>query len=148
MIRHLRSLLLVPLMAGCYAYRPAVGGNPVPGERVRFVLTDSGTANMAAQLGPSTEALAGLVIDQPPGNYLVSVLSTRRRNGVETDWAGEQVTLPRPLVATVEQRHFSRSRTVFASAAIVLGLAIVREAFWGTGGTFGGSPPGGGPGPR
>jgi hypothetical protein len=142
------SLFLIPLLAGCYVYQPVANPRPPAGEHVRLTLTDSGTANLAAQLGPSTVALSGRYLADSAGSFLVSVLGTRRRGGVESDWGGEQVAIPRSLVAGMERRTFSRTRTIITGVAVVVAALVAREAFWGPGGVFGGAPPGPGPGPR
>ena len=147
MLRRL-TLLLPLLLAGCYVYRPVTGTVPPPGERVRLTLTDAGTADLAAQLGPSTVELSGQLVYDSADAYLISVLGTRARSGIEAGWRGEQVTVPRSLVAHVEQRHFSRTRTVLMSVGAIVAVIAAREAFWGPGGVFGGAPPGSGPGPR
>lgn len=144
-----RSTVVLPLLlAGCYVYRPVTGTIPPTGDRVRLTLTDAGTANLAAQLGPSTTELSGRVVQDSADAYLVSVLGTRARSGVEAGWRGEQVTVPRSLVASLEQRRFSRTRTVLMSVGAIVAVLAAREAFWGPGGVFGGAPPGSGPGPR
>jgi hypothetical protein len=141
-------LLLAPLIVGCYTYQPVVGAAPRTHERVRLTLTDSGAVSLASQLGPATEEVSGRLSADSGGAYLVSVLATRRRGGFEIDWRGEQVAVPRALIARAEQRRFSRARTMIASVALVVVAAVAREAFWGPGGAFGGAPPGGGPTPR
>ena len=142
------SLSVVPFIAGCYTYQPVVGAPPTTHERVRLTLTDSGAVSLASQLGPATEEVSGRLSADSGGAYLVSVLATRRRGGSEIDWRGEQVAVPRALIARAEQRRFSRARTVLASVGVVIVAAVAREAFWGPGGTFGGAPPGGTPTPR
>ena len=112
------------------------------------MLSDSGTTALAALLGPSTAAVAGVVVASSPDAYLVSVRETRTRSGRETDWAGERVSIPRSLVSGLEGRYFSRRRTVLATAGLVAALFVAREAFAGSGGVFGGAPPGGTPTPR
>jgi hypothetical protein len=141
-------ILLIPLVAACYVYRPVAGPVPPTADRVRFTLTDAGTADLATQLGPSTVELSGKLVDDSADAYVVAVLGTRARNGVEADWRGERVTVPRSLVAHMEQRRFSRSRTVLMAVGTIAAALVAREAFWGPGGVFGGSPPGGGGGPR
>ena len=141
-------LLLIPLLAACYVYTPVTGTVPATADRVRLTLTDAGTADLAAQLGPSTVELSGRLVQDSADTYLISVLGTRARSGIEAGWRGEQVTVPRSLVAHVEQRHFSRTRTVLMSLGTIVAILGAREAFWGPGGVFGGAPPGSGPGPR
>lgn len=148
MIGVFRAVLLAPLVAGCYVYRPVTESAPIARDRVRLTLTDSGAVSLASQLGPATEEVQGRVVTDSGGAYVVSVRGTRRRGGAETDWKGEQVTVPRILVARAEERRFSRTRTLLASLALVAVTIGAREAFWGPGGVFGGAPPGPGPGPR
>jgi hypothetical protein len=148
MNRATRAFFLLPLVAGCYVYHPVGAAAPVGRERVRLTLTDSGAVTLASQLGPATEEVSGQVLADSAGAYVVSVLGTRRRGGIETDWRGEHVVIPRLLVAQTQERRFSRKRTVLASIALVVAAAGLREAFWGPGGVFGGGGPGGGPSPR
>jgi hypothetical protein len=149
MMRSIRCLLVaLPVFTGCYTYKPVVGAPPTPRERIRLTLSDSGAVSLASQLGPATEEVSGRLTADSGGAYLLSVLATRRRGGLEIDWRGEQVAVPRVFVARAEQRRFSRARTVLASVGLVVAAAAAREAFWGPGGAFGGAPPGGGPAPR
>jgi hypothetical protein len=148
MTRGTRALLLVPLFVGCYSYRPISSGAPVGRDRVRLTLTDSGAVTLASQLGPATEEVSGRVVGDSAGAYVVSVLGTRRRGGAETDWKGEQVAIPRVLVARAEERLFSRKRTALAALGLVAAAVGAHAAFWGPGGVFAGAPPGGTPGPR
>jgi hypothetical protein len=142
------TLVLIPLLAGCYVYRPVTGTLPETSDRIRFALTDSGTALLAAQLGPSTVELSGRLIGSSGDSYVVSVLETRARNGIEADWRGEQVMIHRSFVAHADQRRFSRSRTVLMGVGTVVVALGARAAFWGPGKVFGGGGPGPGPGPR
>jgi hypothetical protein len=139
---------LVPSLGGCYAYEPVTDTRPLAGHRVRLTLTDAGTANLGSQLGSSAEALSGRLVNDSAGAYLVAVLGTRTRSGLEADWKGEQVAIPRPFVARVEERRFSRTRTALVSVGLIAAALIAREAFLGETKSFPGQPPGSGPGPR
>ena len=143
-----RTWVLIPLLAGCYVYQPAGVGAAPGSDRIRLALTDSGAVTLAAQLGPATEEVSGRVLGASAGAYVVAVLGTRRRGGVETDWRGERVVVPRTLVARAEARRFSARRTTLAGLALVAAALGAREAFWGPGGVFSGGPAGGGQGPR
>jgi hypothetical protein len=141
-------LLIIPLVAGCYVYRPVTGGVSPSSDRVRLTLTDAGVAGLAARLGPSTVEVSGRLVGDSADAWLVSVLATRARDGVESDWSGEQVAIERVFVSRVEQRHFSRSRTLLAGTAALVGALAARTAFWGPGGVFGGARSGSGGNPR
>lgn len=145
-IRHIP--ILVPLMAGCYVYSPVRTDSPPTGLPVRLTLTDAGTANLAAELGPSVEAVGGRLVNDSGEAYVLALSESRKRNGMEIDWRGEQVSISKSLVASIQQRQFSRSRTAFVTAGLVGGILLARQIFWGPGGVFGGAAPGGNPGPR
>jgi hypothetical protein len=144
----LLGALAIPLLVGCYTYRPVIQPSALDGDLVRLTLTDSGAVSLASQLGPATENVSGRVVQDTAGAYILAVTGTRRRGGLETDWRGEHVAVPWPLVAHLEQRRFSRRRTALAAVGMVAIALGAREAFWGPGGVFGGAPPGGGPSPR
>ncbi len=141
-------LFIIPLLAGCYVYHPVAGSRPPATEEVRLALTDAGTANLASQLGPSIVEVSGRLVADSADAYIVSVLGTRTRGGVEASWRGERVTVQRSLVAHLEERRFSRTRTVLAGVGTVVATLLAREVFWGPGSVFGGSNSGGGRSPR
>jgi hypothetical protein len=145
-IRHIS--ILVPLLAGCYIYKPVSTANSPTGLPVRLTLTDAGTTNLAAELGPSVEAVGGRLLNDSADVYVVALSESRKRNGMEIDWRGEQVSINKSLVASIQQRQFSRTRTAFVSAGLIGGVLLARQILWGPGGVFGGAPPGGSPGPR
>lgn len=145
-LRHIA--LLVPLLAGCYTYRPVGSATPPNGHLVRLSLTDAGTANLAAELGPSVVAVDGRLMNDSGDAYLLAVSDSRKRNGIEMGWQGEQISISKSLISTIQERKFSRTRTMLVSAGLIAGIFIARDAFWGPGGVFGGAPPGPGPGPR
>ena len=142
------TFLLVPLLAGCYQYEPVLTTSSPIGQPVRLTLTDAGSVNLAAELGPSVEAVGGKLLDDSGNAYLLALSESRKRNGLEIDWRGEQVSIPKSLTAGIQQRQFSRTRTGFLSAGVVAALVVLERAFWGPGGVFGGGPPGGGTGPK
>lgn len=145
-LRHI--FFLVPLVAGCYEYEPVVTTSSPIGQPVRVTLTEAGSVNLAAEIGPSVEAVGGKLLDDSGSAYLLALSESRKRNGMEIDWRGEQVSISKSLVADIRQRQFSRTRTGFLSAGVITALVVLERAFWGPGGVFGGGPPGGGQGPK
>jgi hypothetical protein len=145
-VRHI--FLLVPLLAGCYEYEPLQTTSSPIGQPVRLTLTDAGSVNLAAELGPSVEAVGGRLLADSGNAYLVALSESRKRNGMEIDWRGEEVSISKSLVADIRKRQFSGVRTGLLSAGVVTALVVLERAFWGPGGVFGGGPPGGGGGPK
>lgn len=137
-----------PLLAGCYEYEPVQTTSSPVGQPVRLTLTEAGSVNLAAELGPSVEAVGGKLLEDSGNAYVVALSESRKRNGMEIDWRGEQVSISKSLVADIRKRQFSRTRTGLLSAGVVTALVVLERAFWGPGGVFGGGPPGPGPGPK
>jgi hypothetical protein len=147
-MRFRHYVLLVALLSGCYVYEPVTTASPPTGRAVRLTLTDAGTANLASELGPSVEAVGGKLIGDTSDAYVLALSDSRKRNGVEIDWRGEQVSISKSLIATIQQREFSRARTTFVAAGLIAALFVARQTLWGPGGVFGSAPPGPGPGPQ
>jgi uncharacterized protein YwbE len=118
------------------------------GQPVRVTLTDAGSVNLAPALGPSVEEVGGKLLKDSGDAYLLALSESRKRNGMEMDWRGEQVSISKSLVASIQLRQFSRTKTGFLTAGVVAALVILERSFWGPGGVFGGAPPGPGPTPK
>ena len=144
MIARFRRYVLAPaalaLVGGCYGYytAPDLGGTRLVGRRVQLLLSDSGSVMLTPQLGPSNDAVSGTLLDESADTYTVSVLSVRRRDGDESDWRGERLAIPRPLVSQIAERKFSPGRTALASIFTTVALVAAQQAFSGRGGTGGG----------
>jgi hypothetical protein len=87
-------------------------------------------------------------VQETPELYVVSVAETRKRNGIEMSWLGEQVEISKGIVATVQRREFSRTRTALVTIGTIAGMVVARAALWGPGGVFGSSRPGPRPDPE
>jgi hypothetical protein len=110
-------------------------------------LTDRGTADLAHLLGPSVGAVEGRVLAADDSALTLAVLLTRRRDGVESFWRGERVTVARGQVAWLGTRSLARGRSALLAGAVVAGAALAAGTLSGG---LGGGPPvgGGGGGPR
>lgn len=133
--RHARVLLLLSALTigACYEFVP----NPVPGtlvgRRVELTLTDSGALALAARIGPQVEVIDGALQSDSAGTFDVAVSATRTRGGVETDWRGERIAVPRTLVASLAERRFSPTRSALAGGLAALGIGTVTAALRGAG---------------
>jgi hypothetical protein len=111
-------------------------------------LTDFGTANLGRLLGMGVGTVEGELQSLTDSALTIAVQLVRQRDGIETFWKGEQVTIARSDVAEIRQRRFSKGKSAVATVAVIAAAVGAVEAFIGTG--SGSSPPGGGggPGPR
>lgn len=147
MIRPRLSALLiatVPALAGtlgCYSYYPARDTSALTGRRASIALTDSGSVVLAPRVGSGVIALEGNYLGDSAGTHLLAMTLTRQRNGQEADWKGEHVAVPRALVASLEERTFSTSRSLFAGALGVVGAVALTLALRGKGDSSPGGPP-------
>jgi hypothetical protein len=141
-------LLVVILAAGCHRYEPVTAASVNRGADVSVSLTDFGTANLGRLLGMGVGTVEGELQSLTDSALTIAVQLVRQRDGIETFWKGEQVTIARSDVAEIRQRQFSKGKSAVATVAVIAAAVGAVEAFIGTG--SGSSPPGGGggPGPR
>ena len=122
-------------LCGCYEYLPSPSrSDDLNGKRVQLTLNDMGSAMLAPQIGPQNEAVGGTLVENTSEALTLLVQSVRNRNGLESGWNGERVSVPRSYIETLEERRFSVRRTFFASAALAASLIIAQKAFGGGGG--------------
>jgi len=122
---------------GCYGYYPPREAVSPLGREVVVNLTDSGSVVMARVVGPAVTSIEGRLLADSAGSLMLSASLVRLRDGNETDWKGERISIARPLIAGTAERRFSRARTTLFSGAIAVALVALREAFGGNG--FGGT---------
>jgi hypothetical protein len=142
----IEALAACALLAGCYTYRPLDTVDPATlpaGTNVEVRLTPEGATRLATQLGPDTRYVRGqwLGADSTGVRLAVSSVETTRRIGVP--WKGEQVTLPRGDVATVQERKLAVGTTGLLGGVVLGGLVAATAAFSGGGnvsGAVGGAP--------
>jgi hypothetical protein len=148
LIRSPRSAILTAvfvssLAAGCHRYEPVTAATVARGSTVAVSLTDFGTANLGRLLGMGVETVEGSLLTVSDSAYMLAVQVVRQRDGIETFWRGERVTIPRVDVAEIRQRRFSRSKSALATVAVIAAAVGAVDAFIGTGS---GAPSPGGPG--
>jgi hypothetical protein len=136
-------IFLTMVLAGCHRYEPVTAATVARGSSVAVSLTDYGTANLGRLLGMGVGTVEGHLVTVSDSAYTLAVQLVRQRNGIETFWRGEHVTIPRGDVAEIRQRRFSRGKSALATVAVLAAALGAVEAFIGTGS---GSPPTGGPG--
>ena len=148
MRRRVRQVTLVALacaLSACAAYRPiALREAPGAGE-VRVRLTELGSAELSAVVGPSTVALDGRV-REAGDTVVVGLVQTVTRDGALVTWRGEAVRVPAAWVAGVERRASSRGRTALLAGGIAAAVVALGAGFGGNGTALGAPRTGTGPG--
>jgi hypothetical protein len=125
-------------IAGCYGYVSPNRGSSLAGKATQLWLSDSGAVVLASAIGPAASAVTGRVVADSGDAYVVSLSAVRRRDGDETLWRGERVSIARSLVIDVGTRRFSVSRTALFGGLVSATLLAAREAFQGRGSGGGG----------
>src|SRR5262245_16481624 len=134
------------LLCGCYEYLAPQRERSLTGRRVQLTLTDVGSALLAPMIGPGNEAVEGMLSADTAGVYAIALALVRNRSGVETGWKGELVHVPHTDVSRLEERAFSKRRTVVGSIVFASALVSITRALRGPGGSTVGGPTPGGPG--
>jgi uncharacterized membrane-anchored protein YitT (DUF2179 family) len=130
--------------SGCATYAP-IAQREAPGAgEVRLLLTDRGSVELAAQVGPQVVSLEGRVREMSDSTLRLALSSVQTRTGDPTVWVGEPVTVPVAYVASFQRRQPSRSRTVLLAGAITATVVAIGAGFTlisnGTSGGGGGTP--------
>lgn len=129
----------------CYAYVP-VQTPPAPGAQIALEVTDQGRVALNDKIGPGVVRLEGTLAGVEGSELLVDAQAVKQVRGYISDLGGVRVRLPQAYVTRMDERRFSRSKTLLVAGGIVGAVA----AFFITKGFSGRSTPpegsgGGGP---
>jgi hypothetical protein len=127
------ALLFGSVLCGCYTYRPLVPPNPVAGTRVSAELTTQGSQDLSGQIGPAVEHVEGEVLRTDSAGIELSVLQVEGFRGIQSDWNGEPVVIPRTAVAGWQQRRLSVGGTGFVGGLVAGGLYAMYRLLGGAG---------------
>ncbi len=117
-------------LAACHTLEP-MNRVPVANEEARVRLTDLGAASLAPTLGPGVTGLRGTILDIDSTRIRMSVRAVTDRDGLENQWLGEQVTVPRGYVAGFDKRELSPFKTTLVMAGILAGMIAIGGAVSG-----------------
>ena len=128
----------------CYRYSP-IDSSPstMVGADMRVRLTDAGAVTLAPLVGNRVELVDGRLASVADTSLTLSVTGTTDRLGNETPWRGEEVVIPRTLVAGVELRTLDRGKSYLVGGITAGLVAVVGIGFsmnGGGGGDRGSSP--------
>ncbi|MFQ5536713.1 MAG: hypothetical protein ACE5GJ_04605 [Gemmatimonadota bacterium] len=131
------------LLGGCYTYVPVE--RPAPGVPVRVrVEVSSGIVN--PNRAQETTAVEGRIVSA--GDTLALEVVSRQEYGAFREVTRQDtVRIARSRVASLEQRTFSKGRSVALGVTLAAGTTVLAMAALGLGGDQQGSDPGDGGGP-
>jgi len=121
-------LLATTLAAGCHTYAPVAATELAPGAPARVELTDRGSLDLAAALGPRARVVEGPFVRQRDSTLQLRVVSLTRANGVEERWEGQPVDIPLASVAQLERSRVSRARSGLMAGGMAAALALAVAA--------------------
>jgi hypothetical protein len=121
-------LTVAAVCGACYQYAAFEPAPTTLGKAVRVQLSDAGTSHVAALLGPGAAYLDGNLVSMTDSAYTIALADLGRRNGTEETWKGEQVTVSRSEVSSIELRKAAPGRSAALTAALVGGAALVARA--------------------
>jgi len=115
-------------LCSCYSYRNTAVADAALMSPVRVELSEQGSEQITAQVGPRGSTLEGLLTARSDTSLVFGVTALTRWNGVEETWHGEHVTVPRSSVARIQLRKFSAFNTGLFVAGLVAGGLLVKTA--------------------
>jgi hypothetical protein len=144
-IRVTTRLAVLALVAGCYTYRPLRQPEPEVGTRVSAELTGDGARALAGHVGTDVVHLEGRLLRADSAELGIAVLQVENSRGMQLDWNGEEVRLPRRFVAAMQERRLSLGATALLGGLAAVGLFAAYELIGGSGELEGSAgTPGGG----
>jgi hypothetical protein len=134
------------MLVGCYTYRP-LNTQPEPGTQVSAELTNDGARELSGQVGPEVEHLEGKVLAVDSNGVQMAIRQVETTRGIQSDWNGETVVIPKAAVSGWQQRRLSVGGTGFLGGLAAGGLYALYRLIGGPGlisGRGGGTGPSGG----
>lgn len=112
------------LLAGCYTLQPTGGVVPGAGTSIALDINDAGRVALGGSMGPEIARIEGRLLSVDNDEFRVAVSAVHLLRGGEQAWSGEDVRVRREYVSTIQERRFSRGRTIALGAAGVGGVAF------------------------
>jgi len=117
---------------GCYSVEPLVGPSR-PGQELVVQISDAGSTQLAQYLGPGVSVINGRFIAAVDDTLKVAVSSTETRSGDVHFWQGEEISVAKNLVATLNEKKISTLRSLLVAGAAIGGAALISVGFGGSG---------------
>jgi hypothetical protein len=101
---------------------------PAPGAQVALEVTDEGRVALNEKIGPGVVRLEGTLAGVEGDELLVDATAATQFRGYISELGGVRVRLPQRYVTRIDERQFSRRRTLL----VVGGVVAVVAGFFAT----------------
>lgn len=128
----------------CYSYVP-VRSTPRPGAQVTLEVTDEGRVALNEKIGPGVVKLEGTFAGLEGEDLLVDASAATQLRGYVSELGGVRVRLARRHVTRIDQRQFSKGRSLLVVGGVVAIIAGFFASKISGRSTPGDKEPGGGP---
>jgi hypothetical protein len=144
-----RSLLLSPLVVGCYSYTPIEPAAVPVGTEVRAHISGAASDRIAPLIGQFNQRVLSGKLDEKNGNEMTLDVQTGAapNTGNTIVPLVQRVPLTRDEVTQLETRQLSPLRTALLVGVVGLGTGLAAYAALQSGGGGSGESGGGGPPP-
>lgn len=123
------GLVAMSLLGACYSYRQLDTVSPKPGKKIALTLTSDGVRMFTLQLGPQVTSVEGDLLEADSTTVRLALRRVEDSRRLGTKWNGEQVTIPREVIARISERRLSIGATAIASGLAVGGMLGAYAAF-------------------
>jgi hypothetical protein len=117
------------LQSGCYNYLPLRRSHLVPATYVAVTLTDAGSEELTAYVGPNVYVVRGRFVGSTERGLALSVFEVETRRGAVLEWKGENVVVPGEFVRSLEERQSATGKTVLLAGVSLAGFFAAYAAF-------------------
>lgn len=144
-VRRALSFAAVVVCCGCSRYVELGNTAPVPGGDVRLTLSMRAYEVAYGPIGSAVRLIEGKLVSAGDSTIEIAVTGVTRTTGFDETWSGQQVSVARSNITSIESKRLSVPRTLGTLGAVVAGSFVARGAIGGGEGTSSGvKKPGGG----
>ncbi len=139
MLKRFVGLCLALLCAtGCYQVVPlSLSATPVRGATVLVDLNSRGSDSLARLIGPGIASLRGDVLSVDSVKMTVAMLMVTDRRDIDSYWTREPLVVQRSFMDRLQERRFSKAKSIIMGVGLTTGLFILTDAMTGFAGVFG-----------
>lgn len=123
------------LAASCTTFQPMPRDAVEGGALVRALLSQLGSAQLAPSIGPTVEAIDGVVRSISDTGVVFAMRGALRSSGAYAEWNGEPLFVQHAQIDRYERAQHSKLKSGLLATALVAAAVAIEEGFrsggWG-----------------